>query len=115
MMFLATVLCIGAPTGVLAEGAARKPLYADTADFLQHCGGPAPSAFPCMAAFGLVESVAKGICHPPTASSDPLDGQARYTALIVRVTDWLKWHPQYSQKPYGEGVNAGLRALYPCK
>jgi len=95
---------------------ARDIFFGTTAEFLRACGGTTVSHMPCMAAFALVETRKRYACRPDTSSrGNPEAGQAKYNTLIHSVTAWLRSRPAYAAKPYAEGIDAAMLALYACK
>jgi hypothetical protein len=97
--------------------APKTEYYNTTADYVRDCGGPAASLVPCMTVFGVVQTAVghPTYCAPDTSTRDPEEGRRKYTALIISVVGWLKKHPEYSSRPYAEGLNAALKGQYPCK
>ena len=92
--------------------------YNTVGDFVRDCGGPTVSLFPCMVAFGVAQNApGHKYCGPNTSSrvNGPEKGKRKYTALIITVVGWLKRHPEYSSRPYAEGVSVALKSEYPCK
>jgi hypothetical protein len=90
--------------------------YKTTADYVRDCGGPTVSVMGCMAAYASVQT-APGhptYCTPDTSTSDRQEGMRRFTALIISLVDWLKIHPEYSNKPYAQGLSAASLGRYPC-
>jgi hypothetical protein len=84
--------------------------------YIRGCAGPKVSAH-CLTDFvmtDIADEKSGQHCLPDTSAPSLEQGNAKRTAIVVRLIAWLKTHPEYSGKPASEGLSAGMHALYPC-
>jgi hypothetical protein len=85
---------------------------------MRGCGGPKVSA-ECLTDFVMTDiadsNSSPKYCLPETSASSLEQGNAKRTAIVIRLVAWLKTHPEYSGKPGSEGLSAAMHALYPCR
>jgi hypothetical protein len=43
----------------------------------------------------------------------PEQGNAKISAVVVSLVAWLGKHPEYSEKPYADGLTAAMAAVCP--
>ena len=109
--------------GLSSPAVAQMKLYSftTTAEFVSQCGGPSPAS-DCLSAVAHVEEVIDTREHPnetcdggPDAmfkSQNNAELEAWLTERVRRIVPWLKAHPEYGEKSYGDGVWAALKGVY---
>jgi hypothetical protein len=50
-----------------------------------------------------------------TTAATMEQGKVKLGAVVVRLVAWLGEHPEYSEKPYADGLSAAMAAVYPCQ
>ena len=96
----------------------KQANFKTSGDFVRGCGGPKVST-ECLTDFVMTdiadsESSPK-YCLPDTSAPNLAQGNAKRTAIVIRLVTWLKTRPEYSRKPGSEGLSAAMHALYPCR
>jgi hypothetical protein len=120
---LVLAVCLNSPA--VAQDAAVSPYsFTTTGEYVSQCGA-ASLAADCLSAVQHVEEVVDydQDFHP---INDTCDGgpeamlnagsndqmTAWLTERVERSVAWLKAHPEYDGKSYGDGIWAGLKGAY---
>jgi hypothetical protein len=95
--------------------------FTSTADYVRGCGGPNVS-IDCIADLTVVrvdrddkDSKGQKYCVPDTSAPNMELANAKFSTVVVRLVGWLGEHPEYSEKPYADGLSAAMAAVYPCQ
>ena len=119
---LATVVLAANPIAP-ADGAAMD-LYSfrTTGEFVETCDVAEPPS-DCMSAVAHVEEVVNSSDHPNETCDGGTDAMLKaghagadievwLLERVVRIVPWLKSHPEYSDKSYGDGIWTALKGVY---
>lgn len=113
-------------TAGLLPSAGGEPMdlysFKTTREFIETCDVAAPPN-DCMSAVAHVEEVVNSTDHPNETCDGGTDAmlQAGHAGgdidawlleRIVRIIPWLRAHPEYLDKSYGDGVWAALKGVY---
>ncbi len=113
------VVCVaGTLLWPVASFGEDRDAFTSTADYVRGCGGPNASD-DCLVDLTLVQvdmsSAGQKECTPDTTAANMEQGKVRLGAVVVRLVAWLGTHPEYSEKPYADGLSAAMAAVYQCQ
>src|SRR5579871_1989296 len=118
---LATLVALALAFPPLPGRAAADFTFASSADFVRDCSGSSQPE-ECLNAILEVEQVVdygnnrNATCDGgpdellKSASSAELN--AKLAERLARIVPWLRAHPEYDEKSYGDGVWAALKGVY---
>ena len=110
---------IGAIASPVLSLAADSSSLSTTGEYVQACGQKTiPNVCYERFAFGKVmgnmSSKYPKNCAPDFASETVKGNKAKNAEMVTKVVEWLKNHPEYSDKDVSDGLAAGISAVYPC-
>jgi hypothetical protein len=91
--------------------------FKSSGDYVRGCAGPRVSVH-CLTDFvmtDIADEKSGQHCLPDTSAPSLEQGNAKRTAIVIRLVAWLKTRPEYAGKPASEGLSAAMHALYPCR
>jgi hypothetical protein len=95
----------------------KQANFKSSRDYIRGCAGSKVSVN-CLTDFvmtDIADEKSGQHCLPDTSAPSLEQGNAKRTAIVIRLVAWLKTHPEYSGKPASEGLSAAMHASYPCR
>jgi Rap1a immunity proteins len=95
----------------------KQANFKSSGEYIRGCAGPKVSVN-CLTDFvmtDIADEKSGQHCLPDTSAPSLEQGNAKRTAIVIRLVAWLKTHPEYSGKPASEGLSAAMHASYPCR